>query len=118
MAAITISPAANLNPTDAFLPKRSGNSFVDSPLESNGADILRSVFSNSAIGLSLETGNGLYELGDFANNANGTLLRVNDNGPYIEFAGLITVTGGTHVATGTYLNLIVNGTSYYLNLLS
>ena len=118
MAAITISQILTLNPTSDFLPKRSGNSFVDSPLQSNSNDDLKSVFSSSYKGLNLEPLSGLYELGDFANNSNGTLLSVNDNGPYIELRGLITATGGVHVASGTYLNIYVNGTSYYLNLLT
>lgn len=118
MAAITISQSANLNPTSDFLPKRSGNSFVNSPLQSNFNDDLKSVFNGAYKGLNLEPLSGLYELGDFANNANGTLFRVNDSGPYIELNGLISVTGGVHVASGKYLNLYVNGTSYYLNLLT
>jgi hypothetical protein len=118
MAAIVISQGANLNPTNDFLPKRSGNSFVDSPLQALNNEQLRSIFSGNVKGINLEPTNGLFELGDFASFSNGTFFRINDNGPYIEIGGLITVIGGVHVASGTYLQLYVNGTPYYLNLLT
>jgi hypothetical protein len=118
MAAIVITQGANLNPTSDFLPKRSGNSFVDSPLEASNNDMLRSIFSGDVKGINLEPINGLFEFGDFASFSNGTFLRVNDNGPYIEVGGLITTTTGTHIPSGTYLQLYVNGTPYFLNLLT
>jgi hypothetical protein len=118
MAAIVISQGANLNPTDAFLPKRQGNSFVDSPLQSTYSTELKSILSDSYKGISLNSINGYYELGDFDSTNNGTAVRVNDSGAYIELLGLITVVGGVHVASGTFLNIRVNGVSYYLNLLT
>jgi hypothetical protein len=118
MAAIVISQSANLNPTNDVLPKKLGNQFVDSPLEASSNAMLRSIFSSQYKGINLDPTTGSYELGDWANNNNGTNIQVNDSGPYINFEGLITVVGGVHIASGTYLNLYVNGTSYYINLLT
>jgi hypothetical protein len=117
MAAITISSSV-LNPTSDYLPKKSGNKFVDSPLQSIKTSELKSIFNNSYVGLSLDNVTGYFELGDFNNVNNGTIVRVNDSGGYIELLGSITVTGGVHNSSGKYLNIRVNGTSYFLNLLT
>jgi len=118
MAAIVISQGSILNQTNDVLPKKLGNTFVDSPLEASSNAMLKSVFGGQYKGINLDPTTGSYELGDFANNNNGTNIQVFDNGPYINFSGLISVVGGVHAPSGTYLNLFVNGTSYYINLLT
>lgn len=118
MAAIVISQGANLNPTAAFLPKRQGNSFVDSPLESTSLAELKCILNGIYVGLNLDASIAYYQLGDFNNTNNGTAITVNDSGGYIDLGGPITMVGGVHVASGTYLNIRVNGTSYFLNLLT
>jgi hypothetical protein len=118
MAAIVISQGSILNPTNYVLPNKLGNTFIDSPLEASSNAMLKSVFSGQYKGINLDSTTTEYELGDFANNGNGTNITVFDNGPYINFEGLITVIGGTHTPSGTYLNLYVNGVSYYITLLT
>jgi hypothetical protein len=118
MAAIVISQGSILNQTNDLLPKKLGNKFVNSPLEASNNAMLKSIFSNAYKGINLDPTTGTYELGDFAGNNNGTTIQVFDNGPYINFNGLISVVGGTHVPSGTYLNLYVNGVSYYITLLT
>jgi hypothetical protein len=118
MAAIVILQGANLNPTSDFLPKRSGNSFVDSPLQSTTITELKCILNGVYVGLNLDQSNGYYQLGDFNNTNNGTVITINDSGQYIDLGGHITVVGGVHGASGTYLNIRVNGTSYYINLLT
>lgn len=118
MAAIVISQSVNLNPTADFLPKRQGNSFVDSPLQSTAITELKCILNGIYVGLNLDESTGYYQLGDFNNTNNGTAITVNDSGGYIDLGGPITVVGGVHVASGTYLNIRVNGTSYFLNLLT
>lgn len=117
MAGIIILSSA-LNPTSDLLPKRKGNKFVDSPLQSTVKTELKTILNDSYVGLNLDKVSGYYELGDFNNGKNGTIVRVNDSGGYIELLGLITVVGGVHVSSGSYLNIRVNGTSYFLNLLT
>ena len=122
MAAISIlSQGANLNPTSDILPYREGNKFEDSPLQSPSSAILQTKFGNVASGLKgilLDPTTFQYALGDWANVDNGTAIIVNDNGSAININGVITTTIGVHAPSGTYLNLIINGTSYYLNLLT
>ena len=122
MASITISSqGANLNPTSDILPYRNGNEFEDSPLQSPSGAILQTKFGNIASGLKgilLDPTTFQYALGDWANVDNGTSITINDNGSAININGLITTTTGVHSPSGTYLNLIINGTSYYLNLLT
>jgi len=122
MAAISItSQGANLNPTSDILPYRKGNKFENSPLQSPSAAILQTKFGNVASGLKgiyLDPTTNQYSLGDWANVDNGTAITINDNGTAINFNGIITTTTGLHTPSGTYLNLIVNGVSYYLNLLT
>lgn len=122
MAGISISSqGANLNPTSDILPYRQGNKFEDSPLQSTSGAILQTKFGNVASGLKgilLDPTTFQYSLGDWANVDNGTSITINDNGSAININGLITTTTGVHAPSGTYLNLIINGTSYYLNLLT
>lgn len=122
MAGISItSQGANLNPTSDILPYRKGNKFEDSPLQSSSGGTVQTKFGNVASGLKgilLDPSTGQYALGDWANVDNGTAIIINDNGVSININGLITTTTGVHVASGTYLNLIINGSSYYLNLLT
>lgn len=122
MAVISISSqGANLNPTSDILPYRKGNKFENSPLQSNSGSDIRSNFGNIPSGLkgiNLDPNNYQYSLGDWNSVDNGTAIVVNDNGPSININGLITTTVGVHAPSGTYLNLVVNGVSYYLNLLT
>lgn len=122
MAGISISSqGANLNPTSDILPYRKGDKFENSPLQSNSGSDIRSNFGNIPSGLkgiNLDPNNYQYSLGDWNNVDNGTAIVVNDNGPSININGLITTTIGVHAPSGTYLNLVVNGVSYYLNLLT
>ncbi len=120
MAGISIS-SQNLNPTSDILPYRKADKFEDSPLQSQSGAILQTKFGNVASGLKgilLDPTTFQYSLGDWANVDNGTSITINDNGPSININGVITTTTGVHAASGTYLNLIINGTSYYLNLLT
>jgi len=122
MAAISItSQGANLNPTSDILPYRKGNQFLDSPLQSESGSDIRSNFGNVPSGLkgiNLDPSTKQYSLGDWNNVDNGTAIIINDNGPQININGLITTTTGLHTPSGTYLNLIINGVSYHLNLLT
>lgn len=122
MAGISISSqGANLNPTLDILPYRKGDKFEDSPLQSTLGRILKTNFGNVPSGLKgiyLDPLTSQYCLGDYANVDNGTAIIINDDGSSININGLITTTTGVHLTSGTYLKLIINGTSYYLNLLT
>lgn len=114
MAAITFNNESGINPTSPYIPYNGGGQFLDSPLRFDTAagGRLGTWYSGVQKGLMIENNGTLTTLGDTTLS-----MKVGSASPGVA----ATITGSVTSASagllsGSYLNVIINGSSYKLAL--
>jgi hypothetical protein len=117
------SGGTTINPSNGFIPYRQNSTtFQDSPFFYNGTNTLYSDFSGDFIGLYLNYNIDVYRLGDWNGVFNSQYIEIDDSALYItnytdnaQWVGNIT-DNNPHENSGRYWRVIINGTTYYIQL--
>lgn len=121
------------NPTNYYLPVKTGNVFLDSLLLQNDA---ASILQTNGFGFELNNVDKAIYLGDWDSGGNGSKISIDDtnltgeifvnghltlnvgNSGYLEIAGTGVSSGAAGGASGDHLVITVNGNQYKIALLN
>jgi hypothetical protein len=105
-----VIPTPPINPTNEFVPVKSGSTFVDSNIKNVVDEYLQTKISGNIIGLNLDFINSKFCLG----NPTGVNFCANDGTGIIEISG-VTLSEPLVIAE-KLMYTEINGSEYYIQL--